>query len=92
LPQRGCTNHVSTVDAGARAFHVFAGLAGRNGDRQRGVGSVGDKSWCPDYNALCRSGVDSGINYSPALPVNRKRIGADAGGGAGLISMGKTTF
>src|SRR5947209_6257482 len=54
LPECCRADYVSTVDARTRIVYVFAGLAGRHGLRQRRLGSTGDKSWSPDYNALFR--------------------------------------
>ncbi len=60
-------DHVSALDARTGAVHVPAGFTRRNGIGQRGLGSSGDKSWRPDYNALFRRCTAFGFSYSAAL-------------------------
>ena len=90
LPQRRSSNHVAAMDAGTRALYVFARTPGRNGHRQRSMGSAGDKDRYPEYNALFRNNFNSGLAYGPALSADGTRVGTCARRSQGLKSLVET--
>src|SRR5262245_59463414 len=85
MPERCRSDDVSTVDAGACTFDVFACIARRDGDGKRGLGSAGDKNRCPEYNALFRDRVDAGAGDGAVLSAYSERNRAGTSCGKGLI-------
>ena len=86
MPEYGGTNDVSVVGAGAGVIGVFAGFAGRDGNRQYNVGRTGGASGVAGYAAVLGIGAAGGAFDDPTASVERAAFGDGAFGGEGLKS------